>query len=178
MDDPNLEKALDCFIPPIKGDARREVAESLVKILEEYRTLAKKRIIMVPFRRANESEEEYEKRCDEILAAPRKRGRPRYIPQELLVLRLRDLLGSHHCNYGVYKDGETSPLVKLVQIIDFMTGMPRGDVDWQTLAEKCADPIHELKLLLGDGFQVASEDQKEVKRSLHRAIRMGYKQGP
>lgn len=178
MDPKYLDKALNCFKPPVPMEARDQVIASLQEILDSYRNWGRKRIIFDPPRMFGETDEADEARCLANLDTPRKRGRPPFTAQHILLFELRALLGKQGCNYGVYKDGDPCSLVDLASILHLAAGMPRGDVDWQALANRYVDPLYEMELLFGDGFNYPKEKVKECRDMLRFAERQAYPKNP
>lgn len=132
---------------------------------------------MEPVQRIDETDEAHETRSIEhIKMALKKRGRPEHFPQAFLMLSLRGLLQSQGCNYGVLKNGEVAAVVRLAEIVDLMAGMPRGDVDWQSVAVKCANPLYPFELIRGERLNLPPEDLAAFKRSMSRSFRKRYNQ--
>ena len=175
MDSEAIEESLRCFKPALPQEAKGQVIEELEMLITRYRERGCQQIIFVPLPMANEPSEAHEARFEKVIKAPRKRGRPGYIAQHLLVFEVRDLLGKNHCNYGIYKDGDPCPLVDLLQIVDRDAGMPRGDIDWRAMAERYSDPFYEMKLLFGDGFQCPKGKIKVARALLRQAMAKAYK---
>lgn len=167
-----LEDALAYIHPPIPKEQQEAFNEALLELARTYKRTGRLRVVMEPMKRIGESDEAHEARVVEhIRQALKRRGRPANRPQEFLVFGLRDLLHRHHCNYGVLKNGDTSNLVHLALLIDLFAGKPRGDVDWQFVAEKCADPLYGIELATGSKLQASPEVRTEAKRNLSKNIR-------
>lgn len=174
-----LKEAFRYFHPRVPDDKRDEAAQSLLDILERYKELALKRVIMGPLKRIDESDEEHEGRSIEhARLVLKRRGRPPNLPQDFLVLDLRNLLATYGCNYGVLKDEGDSYLVPLATLVDSMAGKPKGYVDWQSVAVKCANPFYSLELVTGQPLNVPAERRADFKRSLHLAARKAKHKKP
>lgn len=167
--DPRLRQSLSLFVPPLPEEKVEEALAELAEIISEYRNIATKRLILAPFQRWNEGDEKYQERAQTAFNAPRRRGRPAYDSQVLFVLRLRDLLLKHGCKYGLYKDEGSSPLLDLIHHADLIAGMPKGDMDWASLAGKCVDPLFELNFLTGGAIVYPKAHSTLLKRALSMA---------
>ena len=155
--------ALACFVPCLSEELHGPVIQELRAMVADLKTLVgSDRIALSPVRIFDETDSDYQKRCDELLEGPRGRGRPKEVGAGVLVNQVRELMVRHGCRAGVARDEvKACNLETLVCMIHELGGSPFGAVNWRTIAARAIKPLWIWEV--GLGLETKGMDAQERK---------------